>query len=224
MSPDSFVITVGQLGWTYALWKLGVASVAGLATGFIALWLVRRGILRGTGLKAGRIHGEGGASRPGFEEIVNAGCFAHAAEAGGVVDRRGRFPFFLERLLDMGRLVGKYLVAALLIQAAVTYYVPANVVEPLLGRTSSLSILFATLIAIPLPLTQVVAPSVIKGLISNGMSPGAAMAMLVGGPVTGIPALAALLGVYDRRTFALYLVIGVASALAAGTLFQAFHG
>ena len=224
MSPDSFFITVGQLGWTYAIWKLWVASSVGLVTGFSALWLTRRGILPGTGFQAGKMYGEEGGVRPGFEEIVNAGCFAHAAGTGGVVERPRRLLFFLERLLDMGALVGKYLVAALLIQAVVTYYLPANAVEPLLGRKSSLSVLFATLIAVPLPLNQVVAPSVIKGLISSGMSPGAAMAMLVGGPVTSIPALAALLGVYDRRTFAFYLGIGVASALAAGTLFQAFHG
>jgi uncharacterized membrane protein YraQ (UPF0718 family) len=46
------------------------------------------------------------------------------------------------------------------------------------------------------------------------------MAMLVGGPVTSIPALSALIGVYDRRAFALYLAIGAASAVAAGFLFQ----
>ncbi|MBI5418644.1 MAG: permease [Deltaproteobacteria bacterium] len=224
MGPDAFLITVGQLGWTYALWKMGIAAVVGLATGFAALSLSRRGILRGTSFKVERMYGEGGAVRPGFEEIVKAGCFSHAGEPGGVVDRENRGLFFLERLRDMGLLVGKFLAAALLLQAVITYYVPANAVEPFLGRKSALSVLFATLIAIPLPLSQVVAPSVIKGFLSAGMSPGAAMAMLVGGPVTSIPALSVLLGVYDRRAFALYLGIGVTAAFTAGTLFQSFYG
>jgi uncharacterized membrane protein YraQ (UPF0718 family) len=34
MSPDAFLITVGQLGWTYALWKMAAATVVGLAAGF----------------------------------------------------------------------------------------------------------------------------------------------------------------------------------------------
>jgi uncharacterized membrane protein YraQ (UPF0718 family) len=224
MSPDAFLITVGQLGWTYALWKIAAATVVGLAAGFGALWLSRRGILTGTSFRVEKMYGAGGKVRPGFEEIVAAGCFAHAGEPGGVVDRESRFVFFLERFRDMALMVGKFLVAALLIQAAVTYYVPQNVIEPLLGRESALSVLFAAVLAVPLPLHQVAAPSVIKGLLVSGMSPGAAMTMLVGGPVTSIPALSALLGVYDRRAFVLYLGLGVAAAVAAGFLFQGIYG
>jgi uncharacterized membrane protein YraQ (UPF0718 family) len=224
MSPDAFLVTVGQLGWTFALWKLAIAATVGLSTGWIADALVRRGVLSATSFRVEKMYGEGGKVRPGFEEIVNAGCFSHAGEPGAVVDRESRFRFFLERTRDMAFLVGKFLVVALLIQAAVTYYLPVNMVEPLLGRKSALAVLFATLISVPLPLPQLAAPAVIKGLLASGMSPGAAMAMLVGGPVTSIPALSALAGVYDRRAFALYLGIGVASALSAGILFQAVVG
>jgi uncharacterized membrane protein YraQ (UPF0718 family) len=209
----------------------------------------RRGILTGTSFRVEKMYGAGGKVRPGFEEIVAAGCFAHAGEPGGssfaspqksttetsqlrrmlrdrkglmtlvtggaVIDRESRFVFFLERFRDMALLVGKFLVAALLIQAAVTYYVPQNLIEPLLGRESALSVLFAAVLAVPLPLHQVAAPSVING---------AAMTMLVGGPVTSIPALSALLGVYDRRAFVLYLGLGVAAAVAAGFLFQGIYG
>jgi hypothetical protein len=224
MSPDAFLITVGQLGWTYALWKLAVATAAGLSAGFGALALVRKGVLDASSFRVERMYGEQGKARPGFEEIVNAGCFSHAAGDGGVADRGSRFLFFLERFRDMALLVGKYLFAALLIQAAVTYYLPVNAVEPLLGRGSALSVLLATLVSVPLPLPQVAAPALVKGLLAAGMSPGAGMAMLVGGPVTSVPALSALLGVYDRKAFALYLGLGVLSAFAAGTLFQYFHG
>jgi len=224
MSPDAFLVTVGQLGWTYALWKLAAAVAAGLAAGFGALWLVRRGALDAGSFRVERMYGESGKVRPGFQDIVAAGCFSHAAGEGGVVDRENRFVFFLERFRDMALLVGKYLLAALAIQAAFTYYVPVNAVAPILGRGSALSVLFATLISVPLPLPQVAAPALVKGLLAAGMSPGAGMAMLVGGPVTSVPALSALLGVYDRRAFALYLAIGVLSAFAAGTLFQYVHG
>lgn len=224
MSPDAFLITVGQLGWTYALWKLGAAILVGLAAGFGADALARSGYLSGTSLRVEKLYRESGEPRPGFEEIVNAGCFAHAGEPGGIVDRESRFLFFLERTRDMAVVVGKYLVAALLLQAAVTYYVPSNVVEPLLGGGSVLSVAFATLVSIPLPLPQVAAPAVIKGLLATGMSSGAGMAMLIGGPVTSIPAMAALAGVYDRKAFLLYLGMGVSASLAAGYLFQLFHG
>lgn len=224
MSPDAFLVTVGQLGWTFALWKLAIAATVGLSTGFAADALVRRGVLSASSFRVEKMYEDSGKVRPGFEEIVDAGCFSHAGEPGAVVDRESRLRFFLERTRDMAFLVGKFLVAALLIQAAVTYYVPVNMVEPLLGGKSALSVLFATLISVPLPLPQLAAPAVIKGLLASGMSSGAAMAMLVGGPVTSIPALSALAGVYDRRAFALYLGIGVASAFTAGILFQAVAG
>jgi len=224
MSPDAFLVTVGQLGWTFALWKLAIAATVGLSTGFAADALVRRGVLPASSFRVEKMYEEGGKVRPGFEEIVNAGCFSHGGEPGAVVDRESRLRFFLERSGDMAFLVGKYLVVALLIQAAVTYYLPVNMVEPLLGRKSALSVLFATLISVPLPLPQLAAPAVIKGLLASGMSPGAAMAMLVGGPVTSIPAMSALAGVYDRKAFLLYLGVGVTASLAAGYLFQLFHG
>ncbi|RJP25207.1 MAG: hypothetical protein C4529_01070 [Deltaproteobacteria bacterium] len=224
MSPDAFLITVGQLGWTWALWKLSVAALVGLLGGFGALWLVRRGVLGGTSFRVEKIYDSPGKVRPGFEDIVNAGCFAHAGEEGGVVDRASRLRFFADRFRDMAILVGKFLVPALLLQAVVTYYLPVNVVEPLLGRKSALSVLFAALIAVPMPLPQVAAPALIKSLLGAGMSPGAGMAILIGGPVTSIPALSALAGVYDRRAFALYVGLGVAAALVAGSLFQAWYG
>jgi hypothetical protein len=224
MSPDAFLITVGQLGWTWALWKLAVAALVGLAGGFSALWLVRRGVLDGTSFRVEKMYDAPGKVRPGFEAIVNAGCFAHAGGEGGVVERESRLRFFVDRFRDMALLVGKFLVPALLLQAVVTYYLPTNFVEPLLGRESALSVLFAALIAIPLPLPQVAAPALVKSLLAAGMSPGAGMAILVGGPVTSIPALTALAGVYDRRAFALYVGLGFAAALAAGFLFQAWYG
>ena len=224
MSPDAFLVTVGQLGWTFALWKLAIAATVGLSTGFAAEAMVRRGVLPASSFRVEKMYGEGGKVRPGFDEIVHAGCFSHAGEPGAVVDRESRLRFFLERSRDMAFLVGKFLFVALLIQAAVTYYVPVNMVEPLLGRKSYLSILFAALISVPMPLPQLAAPAVIKGLLASGMSPGAAMAMLVGGPVTSIPAMSALAGVYDRKALLLYLGVGVTASLAAGYLFQLFHG
>jgi uncharacterized membrane protein YraQ (UPF0718 family) len=225
MSPDAFFITVGQLGWTFALWKLAAAAAVGLAAGLLAHVLASRGILRGTSFKVEKLYGRDGAVRPGFEEIVAAGCFRSAdGHEGHVHERDSRFVFFLERFRDMALVVGKYLLAALAIQALMTYYLPVNLVEPYLGRKSALSVAFAALFAVPMPLHQVAAPVLVKSLLAAGMSPGAGMAMMIGGPVTSIPAMTALVGVYDRRAFVLYLSVGVVATLSFGYLFQAIYG
>jgi uncharacterized membrane protein YraQ (UPF0718 family) len=224
MAPDAFIVTVGQLGWDWALWKLAIAAAVGLSAGFLARILVARRYLSETSFMVQKMYDRDGAVRPGFEEIVNAGCFKSAdGTEGHVHDRENRFVFFLERFRDMAVTVGKFLLAALVIQALITYYMPLNLVEPFLGRRSALSVLFATLLSVPLPVHQMAAPAIIKGLLAAGMSPGAGMAMLIGGPVTSLPAIATLASVYERRAFVLYLAVGLAAAVAGGYLFQSFH-
>ena len=58
-----------------------------------------------------------------------------------------------------------------------------------------------------------------KGLLTQGMSGGAAMAFLVAGPVTSIPAFVLLWTVFQRAVLWLYLGLSLAGALIAGTVF-----
>ena len=48
------------------------------------------------------------------------------------------------------------------------------------------------------------------------MVPGAAIAFLIAGPVTTIPAMTAVYGIVHRRLFALYLGIGLLGAMIMG--------
>ena len=79
----------------------------------------------------------------------------------------------------------------------------------------------ATLVGIPVYTSGVGAIPIVKGLLSSGMSPGAALAFLVAGPVTTIPAMTAVFALVKRQTFAIYLCVGIGGALIAGYVFQA---
>jgi hypothetical protein len=48
------------------------------------------------------------------------------------------------------------------------------------------------------------------------MQPGAAIAFLIAGPVTTIPAMTAVYGVVQRRVFVLYLSVGLFGAMVMG--------
>ena len=52
------------------------------------------------------------------------------------------------------------------------------------------------------------------------MSGGAALAFLIGGATTTLPAMTAVLGIAKPRVFAVYLGAAVASALAAGLIWS----
>jgi uncharacterized membrane protein YraQ (UPF0718 family) len=62
------------------------------------------------------------------------------------------------------------------------------------------------------------------GFIDKGMAPGAAMAFLIGGGVTSIPAALAVWAIARRAVFAAYVAFGTVGAILSGLLFQAIAG
>jgi uncharacterized membrane protein YraQ (UPF0718 family) len=58
----------------------------------------------------------------------------------------------------------------------------------------------------------------VSGLLAQGMQPGAAIAFLIAGPVTTVPAMSAVWGVVTRRVFAVYLGVSLLGAVILGWL------
>ena len=58
---------------------------------------------------------------------------------------------------------------------------------------------------------------IVSGLLQSGMSPGAAIAFLIAGPATTVPAMAAVWTLVRPRVFVLYVSIVVVGAVALGT-------
>ena len=99
-----------------------------------------------------------------------------------------------------------------------------DLVGRIAGDGGLLSILGATLVGIPSYLNGNAALPLVAGLIDKGMAPGAAMAFLVGGGVTSIPAALAVLGIARRQVFAAYLAFAILGALLSGVGFQIVAG
>ena len=103
----------------------------------------------------------------------------------------------------------------------------AVVIEPQpvhLVTTILLPLLMATAFGIPLYTSGVAAIPIVQGLLANGMSNGAALAFLVAGPVTTVPAMLAVRALVKRRLFSIYLGASIIGSLIAGILFQAYMG
>ena len=58
------------------------------------------------------------------------------------------------------------------------------------------------------------------GLIDLGMAKGAALAFMVAGGVTSVPAAMAVFALVRRQVFVWYLLISLSGSLAAGFLYQ----
>jgi uncharacterized membrane protein YraQ (UPF0718 family) len=83
-----------------------------------------------------------------------------------------------------------------------------------------LTIITAALLGVPAYTTGLTALPMISGLLTQGMNPAAALAFLVAGPVTTLPAMAAVWPLVVRRVFVLYVSFALAGAVLIGYIYS----
>lgn len=131
---------------------------------------------------------------------------------------------FLHRLLRESLSIllwlGKFMIIAFVLEAVIVLYLPEAWITTALGSDSRFSLLVGLGIGLPLYTSTLAALGIAGGLLSQGMSGGAALAFLIGGATTTIPAMTAVWGIARGRVFAAYLGFTAAGALATGLLYQ----
>ena len=114
--------------------------------------------------------------------------------------------------------LGRWLLLALVVEAVLVLYVPQGAIASVLGEDNAFAVPLAALVGVPLYLNELGALPIVSGLLEEGMQPGAAIAFLIAGGVTSIPAMAAVWSIVRPRVFALYVGIGVFGATLLGFL------
>jgi uncharacterized membrane protein YraQ (UPF0718 family) len=110
---------------------------------------------------------------------------------------------------------------AFVLEALIKLYVPQELIVRWIGTGNPWAPALAALVGIPLYTGNLTALPLIGGLLEGGMNPAAALAFLIAGPVTTIPAMAAVWGVVRNRVFLLYLGLGIGGALILGYAYYA---
>ncbi|MEM7497538.1 MAG: permease [Pseudomonadota bacterium] len=210
IDPAQFVMTMGTLGTEFAVAKTVAAVSLGLFGGFGTLALMRFGFLSDP-------------LRPG---VGNGGC-------GGAKIRNPKPPVwrfwreaerrekFAREARRSGLFLLKWLALAFLLESVMLAYVPAEAVGAVVGGEGAMPVLIATLVGVPAYLNGYAALPVVQGLMEQGMVPGAAMAFLVAGGVSSLPAAMAVFALARLPVFALYLGFALVGSLAAGLIFGA---
>ena len=93
----------------------------------------------------------------------------------------------------MTRMIGKYLLVALVLQVLLKRYIPTEWVEGILGSSQTWSVVLSSIIGVPLYVNGISAVPVLQGLLRMGMDPGAVLAFLVAGPVMTVPSVVAVM-------------------------------
>jgi uncharacterized membrane protein YraQ (UPF0718 family) len=223
-SPQELFYSAGLFGWPFAI-AFFLASIAlGLSGGAVAGWLDRRGWLRNQVrfLQPRRSLGAA-AARQSAEERTPCSCQSAPVSAipleaqvvspsscdncGVQTKDRFRRQEFLKDIW----LVGRRLIFLFLLFAFVGYFlnnlIPSSWMTSLFGSGKVYSVPLAATMGVPLYLNSEASLPLVRSMIDNGMSQGAALAFLITGAGTSVGAVAGAL------TIARWRVIGVVVAV-----------
>jgi uncharacterized protein len=208
IDPPTLLITAGALGWPFALGKAVAAVALGLFGGFVVRALMRSG-----------------AFASPLREYKPAGCCGCGPKAPEKPvwkfwQESARVTQFRAEFFSNGLFLLKWLAFAYVLEALLVSYVPADLIAQVVGGEGILPIATAALVGMPAYLNSYVAPPLLAGLMEQGMSAGAAMAFMIAGSVSSVPAMAAVWSLVKPRVFVTYLGLGVIGAILSGMLFQ----
>ncbi|MEM7021048.1 MAG: permease [Pseudomonadota bacterium] len=207
MDPEMFILTAAALGLQLAVAKtlaaIGIGLLGGLAT-----WAIQH--------------------RGGFVDPLREGvgtCGGSAVRNPKPVrwafwQEPSRRSVFNAEALRNGIFLGKWLTLAFLLESLMLRYLPAEAVSTWLGSDQSLAIPSAALIGVPAYLNGYAAIPTTGALLELGMTPGAALAFMVAGAVTSIPAAIAVFALVRRPVFLWYLALAFVGSTAVGFAYQ----
>jgi len=210
MDPAMFAITAGALGLDFAVAKTVAAVSIGLLGGGVVY------ALKATPIFADPLKQQDGGSVCGCGPSPFKG--APVWKFWGEASRR---EVFRDAVIENALFLGKWLLLAYMIQALMLAYVPADMIATVLGGEGLRPIALGALIGMPAYLNGYAAVPIVEALLSQGMVQGAAMAFVLAGGVSCIPAAMAVWALVKPRVFAAYLGIALVGSFIAGIVWGA---
>lgn len=209
IDPPTLLITAAALGWPFAIGKAVFAVALGLVGGFAVKALLAAGFFAAP-VRARSSGGCGCGPSPFSGRPVWLFWQETARRATFATELRANALFLV-----------KWLAFAYVLEALLVTYVPAQTIAGLVGGEGVLPVATAALVGMPAYLNSYVAPPLLAGLMEQGMTAGAAMAFMIAGAVSSVPAMAAVWSLVRAPVFAAYLGFGVSGAILSGLAFQA---
>ena len=210
MDPAMFVVTSAVLGLDFALAKTAAAVLIGIGGGLVVHAFARGPVFADPLRPESKPGGCCGRGRGPFEGAPRWEFWREAP----------RRAVFVRTARDNVLFLGKWLALAYVIEALMIAYVPAGLIAGVLGGEGMQPILLGALVGAPAYLNGYAAVPLMDALLAQGMAPGAAMAFVVAGGMSSIPAAIAVWALVRARVFAAYLGFALVGALLAGLSWQ----
>lgn len=211
MDPTMFVLTAASLGMEFAIVKTIAAVAMGWFAGAITHGMVERGLITNL-LRDVPPKSCCGSPKPSHLSLQWKVWQSNAARSD-----------FAKSVASNAWFLGRWMVIAFLLESLMVAYLPGEKVTAWLGQGVA-AIPLAVAIGIPSYLNGFAALPLVSGLISLGMHPAVALAFLVAGGVTSVPAMAAVWGLVKPRGFALYLGLALSGSIGVAYAYAAWLG
>lgn len=115
-------------------------------------------------------------------------------------------------------MISKFMGLAFFLNALINLYVPEEWIGNLLNQQGFGSVFISAALGVPVYTSNLSALPLVGGLLQLGLKPGAALAFLISGPLTTIPAMVAVYGITSRKVFGLYLGFAFFGSLFFGII------
>lgn len=217
MGPDALILTWSALGTEWAVLKVVGAGTLGLSAGLVTQLLINQGYLAGDLIRLKPKYKSDGSLATAREIGAEAGIHVKSMT---IVPRASKLRFIFDRTLDAGLFVGKFLLLAIVLEAIIVTLVPVSWITGLVGQKSFVSLLLAAIIGLPLPTNQIPIIPIMAGLLQRGIDPGAALTLFMAGPVSSLPAIIALAGMFKKRVLVVFLGVSLSVSVLLGWLYQ----
>jgi hypothetical protein len=208
MDPEMFILTAAELGLDFALIKTSAAIFMGMMTGYTTLLISKSGFLTDS-----------------LKDIAKPGCSTSCSSGidTEIVNSFWREParrkIFTDEVVSVSIFLLRWLTFAFLLESVMIEYIPSEVIVRWLGSGNAYALPLAVILGVPAYLNGYAAIPLVGGLIEMGMSPATALAFMLAGSVTSIPAGIAIWSLAKPRLFSLYLVFAASGSLIAGYFF-----
>ena len=210
MDPETFLITTAAIGLDFAVARTAAALALGMLSGFTVMGLQRLGYMHHV------LRREAGQGCSGTT-VDNGASAGIAWRFWRDASRRGEFG---RQVRTNGGFLGKWMILAFLIESLMLAYIPSAWVAGFMGQENALAIPLAALIGVPAYMNGYAAIPLVSGLMTLGMTKGAALTFVTAGAVSSIPAAMAVYALLRRPVFLVYLIMGFAGSLTAGYAYQ----
>jgi uncharacterized membrane protein YraQ (UPF0718 family) len=222
LSPAGYTLTQWELGTEWALAKTFSAVFMGVYAGYLTLIFEKKYFKHHQILKLNEIPHDLDFHDPDFP-IEELRCSCHK-QLSHVVEEKtnNKFLVFLAKFYEGTIRIGKYVLIGIFFEILILKYIPSDWIGKYLSSGSILNIFFVTIISIPIYVNQITASALLYGLVEKGISKGAALAFLIGGPVTAIPVMAVFLTMFKKRVFFYYLFICISGTMIVSLVYQWF--